>query len=306
MDDFYERAFTRKYLPYWLFAGGAVLLVIFGFVWWTQVYEDPYNVYWGMIANSLSTGAVTKHVTEQTSSTNLDQYISLSYGTKNLAYGRTALKDATSTVTTESIGTLKSDYVRYTDIKTSQKNANGHELDFTSVLGKWAKAAVPDTNSQSASAPFFIQTMLGFYGGNLIPMADVPANTRSDLIGLLHQSVVFDTSFNDVQKKLVHGRPMYTYSVSIEPVAYVAFEKAFAADIGIKSLASVDPNSYQSDAAIKLQVVVDARSHRLAGIEYPGSKHTETYSAYGIQVRKPLPKATISDAQLQRLLANIQ
>jgi hypothetical protein len=308
MDEFLDYALTRKYLPQWIIAAAAALLVIFGSVWWTQVYEDPYNVYWGMIANSLSTGAVTKHVAEQTGSGNLNQNTTLNFGTKNLAFGRTTLKDSTSTVTTESIGTLQNDYVRYTGIKTAEKSKSGKNLDFSSVLGKWAKADVSGANQsgQSSSAPFFSQTLLGYYGGNLVPMANLPAGSRNNLIRMLHENAVFDTSFDTVQRKLVHGRPMYTYAVSIEPVAYVAFEQAFAADMGIKSLASVDPNSYQGDGAIKVNVVIDARSHRLAKIIYPGASHTESYGSYGVPVQKSLPKTTISDARLQQLLTSLQ
>jgi hypothetical protein len=198
--------------------------------------------------------------------------------------------------------------VRYTSIKTAEKTKSGQSLNFSSVLGKWAKADISSANKsgQSSSAPFFSQSLLGYYGGNLVPMANLQTESRNNLIGLLHESAVFNTSFDTVQQKLVHGRPMYTYAVSIEPVAYVAFQQAFAADMGIKSLAGVDPNSYQGDGAIKVDFVVDARSHRLANIVYSGANHTESYSSYGVPVQKTLPKTTISDARLQQLLTSIQ
>lgn len=305
-DDFWKTALTRRYVPHWLFAGGVVLLIISAIVWWTQVYENPYNVYWGMLNNSLTTSSVTKHVTEQTTASNLNQYIALNFGTKNFAFGRTVLTDSTSIVTTESIGTLQNDYVRYTGIQTTEQSTSKKKPNFSAVLGKWAKDDVSNSSVQTGSAPFLVQAMIGLSGGNIIPIANLPAQQRQNLIDLLHQSVVFDTAFDNVAKSKVGGRVMYTYAVNIEPVAYVAFEKVFASYVGIKSLQSVDPNDYQNDSPIAVELVVDAKSHRLAAIEYPGAKHTETYSSYGVPVTEVVPTKTISDAALQNLLGKAE
>jgi len=306
MDDPLERFFDRRYVPQWLVGGGVLLLVISAFVWWTQVYENPYNVYWDMFANSLKVSSVTKHVTETSGGTELNQYITLDFGTSNLAYGRTVLKDTASTVTTESIGTLTSDYVRYTGITTSQKDSKGRRLRFASVLDKWAKAPAANTSDQSVSAPFFVQVLLGFSGGNLVPMADLPVQARQSLVQQLHQNVIFNTSFHDVKIQKVGGRTAYVYSVAIEPVAYVAFEKNVATDLGLKALQNVDPNNYEGQPAVHVTFSIDVRSHRLVAIGYPGTNHTETYDSYGVPARVTIPAATISDAKLQSLLGAIQ
>jgi len=305
-DDFWTVILTRRYVPHWLFGGGFLLLVISAFVWWTQVYENPYNVYWGMLSNSLAVSSVTKYVTEQTTAEGLNQYIALNFGTHNFAYGRTVLKDSTSTVTTESIGTLQNDYVRYTSIVTSAKNARGQRPNFSDVLGKWGKDEVVNTNMQTESTPFFTQVMIGLSGGNIVPMANLSEQQRQSLLLLLHQNVVFDTSFDNVGKSKTDGRVVYTYAVDIEPVAYVAFEKVFASYIGIKSLENLNPNDYMDDAPIRVDLLVDARAHRLAGIVYPGTKHTEAYSGYGVPVAVSIPTKTISDGALQDLLGRAQ
>ncbi len=308
MDELLEWAQRRKHVPLWLVAGGVLLVIISGCIWWHYVYEDPYNVYWGMISNSLSTSAVTKHVTEETSGGTLNQYTTLNFGVPNIAFGKTTLHNASSTVTTESFGTLANDYVRYTQIKTTDMGKSGQGLDFSPVLGKWAKASANSSASggQSNSAPYFIQSLLGFYGGNLVPIANLPADSRSSLINFLQQNIVFDPDFSTVREDMVHGRPMYTYTVSIEPVAYVAFQRAFASDLGIKSLANVDPNNYEDQPAIKVDLVVDARSHRLSRVVYPGTKHTETFTSYGVPVQVSPPKKTITAEKLQQLLTGVQ
>jgi hypothetical protein len=174
------------------------------------------------------------------------------------------------------------------------------------VLGKWAQASAANTADQSSSTPFFIQTMLGIGGGNLVPMANLSAAQRQSLLTQLHNSVVFDTSFSNVQKHKLNGRQVYTYSVNVEPVAYVGFEKAFAADVGIKALEQTDPDSYQGQQAIQVQLTVDVRSHQLAEVSYVGAQHQEFFSSYGVPLNVKIPKATISAQTLQNLVSQVQ
>lgn len=306
MEDFYERAFTREHLPQWLFAGGVLLLIIAGFVWWTQVYESPYNVYWGMLGNSLSASSVTKHIVEKSSGTNLDEYVGENFGMSNAAYARTTLTDAASTIKTETVGTMNADFVRYTSINTKQKNKSGKAFDFSNVLGKWAKSAAQNSSNQTTAVPFWAQTTLGLENGNVVPIASLSATGRAALIKQLHDNTVFDTSFSNVEKSKQNGRPVYTYSLSVEPVAYVAFEKAFAADLGIKALNSLDPNNYQGEQAVKVNLTVDVHSHQLVEVSYPGTSHQEFYSSWGVPVAVPTPHATVSGQALQGLINQIK
>lgn len=309
MDDhLLDSAFQRKYLPHWLVAGGILLLLIAAFVWWTQVYENPYNVYWDMLASSLATSSDTKHIVENSNGTRLNQYISQQFGASSIAYGRTVLSNAASTVTTESYGTMTHDYVRYTGIKTKQKNKVGTTPDFSKVLNKWAQAPVSNVAAQSnsSSTPFLTQTILGLGGGNLIPIADLSPAQRQNLLTQLHQDVVFDTSFNNVQKQKLKGRSVYVYTVNVEPVAYVGFEKSFAADLGLHTLDNIDPNSYQGQQPIQVELSVDVLSHHLVEINYGSSQHQEYYASYGVPINVATPKATISEQTLQSLVSQAQ
>ncbi|HSW79823.1 MAG TPA: hypothetical protein VLG47_03535 [Candidatus Saccharimonadales bacterium] len=306
MDEFFTEALKIKNLAWYLVGGGIALLIIFGVIWWNMVYQNPYNVYWGMLSNSLSTSSVTKHLTQKSGATSLDQLIAFNFGTQNYAYGRTVLKDPVSTVHTESIGTIKNDFIRYTNIETKQKNRKGKTINFSPVLGKWAKADAVNAPAQNGSAPFFIQSVIGLAGGNTVPIVNLPEQQRESLMKLLHDTDVYKTDVNKVKKKVVDGKMLYTYDVSVEPVAYVAFEKQLANDLGIKTLSQIDPENYASQDAIKMNFVVDAHSHRLSAIKFQSSSHTETYTAYGMPPRTDIPKTTISDTKLQELLTSVQ
>lgn len=303
-----DSAFRREWLPYWFFGAGVVLLLISAFVWWTQVYQNPYNVYWDMLASNLATSSETKRIVENTNGTHLNQYITQQFGQNTMAYGQTTLSDARSTVKTESIGTLNTDYIRYTHIQTTQKNKNGNNLQFSNVLGKWAKSPasnVAATSSNSAT-PFFTQTVLGLGGGNLFPIANLTEAKRQNLISQLHQNDVLDTTYSSAKKQMVNGHAVYTYMVTIQPVAYVAFEKAFAADLGLHTLDNIDPNNYQGQQPIQVEVSVDVRSHHLVEINYGTSQHLEYYLSYGVPIQVALPHANLSSQDLQKLISQIQ
>lgn len=305
MEGIAKSMFALKYLVHWLVAGGVVLLAIAGIIWWRAVYENPYNVYWGMLSNSLVTSSVTKHIAQTGGGNLLDQTITMEFGTPNLAYGQTTLQNSASKVTTETISTLKSDYVRYIKLEAKQPSKGTKAPDFRPVLGKWAKADASATG-QSKTTPFFVQLLLGVDGGNLVPFADVPGSAQHQLLDMLHQNVVFNASFDDVQKRLEHGRPVYTYKVAVEPVAYVAFEKAFGSALGITALQNVDPNNYQGQPATTVELSIDAWSHRLEAVTYPGTNQVETYGSYGVPVRVSAPQKALSAAQLQYLLTHPQ
>lgn len=302
VDSFFDRIFTRQYIVQWLYVLGAVLILVTSMLWWTKVYENPYTVYWDMLRNSLSTTAVTKHVAERQNGTTLDQYITLDFGTSNLAYAKTTLGDSNGSVVTESLGTMQADYVRYVTVHESQQST---QHNFSKVIGKWAKTPVANSSSPT-SIPFFVQALLGFEGGNLIPIANLSNTERTALLNFLHNNVVFQTSYKDAKRAMVHGRPIYTYDVSIEPVAYVAFQQMFAQDLGIKTIQQADPNNYQGDAAVKVQFQVDAWSHNLVAIIYPGAAHTETYASYGVSKQITIPQSTLTSSALESMVGNIQ
>ena len=289
-----------------LFAGGTLICILAAAFWWTKVYQSPYNVYWGMLENNLSTAGVTKRIIQNANGTKLDQTLTTTYGSQNAVHALTTLKTDKSMVKTETISTPERDSVRYTAIATDQRTKLGKPFDFSSVLGKWAANDVKNSSNIRDTSGLFVQTALGIMGGNLFPQANLSAEDRKDLLKRLHSEVIFETSYKDVKKTQQDGRPIFTYTVSIQPVAYVGFEKAFARHIGLKALDEVDPNKYQGEAAIKVEVSVDARSHRLVSVDYPEQDHRETYTSYGVTSAVSVPKATITGAELQSLLGKVQ
>ncbi len=281
---------------------GVVVLVASAIGWWRLVYSSPSNVFDRMLANSLSSPSVTKVVTQADESQNLNQTSALVTEPQQIVLARSVLGqtlDPDTTVTTESIGTPTTDFVRYTDIKTSQKNASGKAFDFSSVIGLWGKSDQNDPNGSDAQ--LFNQTVLG-----VVPVANVRQPLRAALLEEIKTNSVYKIDTGSVKRQLVNGRPVYTYDVTIVPVAYVTMLKNFARALGITQLEQVDPSQYENSAPLKFILDVDVWSGQLKKVAYGGSERTELYSAYGARSQIDLPATSIGVDELQTRLQQIQ
>lgn len=281
---------------------GIFVLIGAGYGWWRMVYSNPVNVFNRMLATSLSSNSVTRAVKQDDGAQILDQVSQFSVSPNMRVHGTndlTQITDAGTVVTTENIATPTVDFVRYTDIKTSQKNTSGKSFDFSSVIGIWGKADSEDP--LSGGAQLFNQNLF-----SVMPVANLPAAQRKEIVSLIKTSKVFETDFTKVEKSIRGGRPVYSYQVAINPQAYVAMLKVFARDMGLTQLEQVDPSQYADSEPLRFTFGIDVWSGQLRTIEYQDSKRTEQISAYGAQLLIPLPTETVTLDKLQTKLQGIQ
>jgi hypothetical protein len=281
---------------------GLVVLSFALWSWFSMVYSSPSAVFERMLNTSFSTAGVTKHSYQNQEGQELTQSMQLATIPDSRVHAKSILrqgKDGGTVISTESIGTIPADYVRYTDIKTDQKTAEGKEFNFSSVIGIWGKADAEDP--YSGGAQLFNQTVLG-----VVPFGNLPAGPRKQLISQIRESKMFATDYTNVKREIVDGRPHYTYDVSITPVDYIAMLKIFARELGIKDLERVDPSQYEGSPPIKFDFEVDVWSGQLLGIEYQGTDRRETYGGYGARVNIQPPNANVTAAELQSRLQQAQ
>src|SRR5262245_39588646 len=118
------KRFVKGPLP-WLYAGGALLLIVAGILWCFKVGHQPERVFWQTIERSLSIRGVTINADQNRSGTSAKQIIRYSFGAQNLSHTLTTLKQGNTTVVNEVLSTPTEDYTRYVSIKTDQKRADG-------------------------------------------------------------------------------------------------------------------------------------------------------------------------------------
>ncbi len=281
------------------------LVIILGFIgvgltyFYRHTYSDPRRVFNAMLENSLRTSSVTKQVKQNTEGQTLDQKVRLQLGGRHIAQGMTALTQtgaASANVTTESLGTPTSDFVRYRSIETDQKNEAGETLDFSQILGVWGRTE----NAETTSGELYNELVLG-----VIPIGNLSANDRKKLLQEMIELDVYKVEYENVQRGTVNGRPAYNYSVKVLPEAYVTLLKSYAIKVGLTHLENINPQNYANAESIEFTVSIDVLTRRLASIEY-GSGRQESYTAYGTEADVSLPTDTVSIEELQSRLQNIQ
>lgn len=293
---------SKKSPLLWLYAGGALLLLVAVWFWCAKVSTDPERVFWATIERGLATQAVTTQATQSNQGTKAEQTIRYSLGAQNLSHSLTKLSQQGTTVVNEMIGTPTVDYTRYVDIKTDQKKADGSVLDTSKLLGVWAKG-------QEGSNQFFTQAVFGAslpIGGMGVPIANLQPEARAKLVKQIRDDSVYQVSFNKTKKERVGGRLQYTYEATIQPVAYVALMKQFSSDLGLHGLDRLDPANYKGQKPFKLQITVDVRSRHVVRITAPETGNHQTYTSYDVPVQIEIPKKTITGAELQQLLSSLQ
>jgi hypothetical protein len=296
--------------PYWwMYSIGLVIVLASFWLWWTQVYLSPHRVFWSMFENGLSTRGVTVQTAQSSNQGSVKQTVQFELGQTNKAHSLTTLTQGATKVRTEIIGTHDADYTRYMSIDTDQKNAAGKPIDTSKVVGVWTKSNdTPQTETQSSGHQLLAQAALGVglpIGSVPVPIGEMPAKARADLLAQIRSLNLYETSFAKVEKRRVDGRLRYTYHVKIQTVPYVRVMKAFGAQIGLHELDKVDPNSYQTADAMQVKLVVDARSRQLLAVEREGAGYTQSYSGYGTPVTATIPAKTINASELQQRLKTL-
>lgn len=297
---------SRRYLVPVFFAMSFVLLIVAGFVWWNFIYQSPSRVFWGMMENNLQTSSVTKHIVGGANGQTVSQYVRLQLGSTNASQWLVTIKQADSKATTESIGTPKGDYVRYLELKApaNKKHADGSAYNFSSVINVWAKA---DAGSTSAPQQLFSQTILDMITAPIPtpPIGNVSPENQQNITKFMRDQTVFMPDYKTMQRKELDGRKVYVYKVSVKLAPYIRMMQAFAHDVGLRDLDSIDPLQYQSAPPVKLIFTVDAAGHQLRAVSNESQGYTQSYSDYGLTTPIQIPAKTISFTELQTRLQKL-
>jgi hypothetical protein len=287
----------------WLLILVIAAIVGGGWLWWNKVYTSSDNVFWGMMSDNLSTESITRHINQTAAGQTTDQYIQVQLGSVTAARNIVTISQNSGSnkavVKSETIGTPTNDYSRYVSIKTDQKNAQGKPLNTAQIIGLWGKT--PDAkNGQRPSVQYLQQSLLG-----LVPFANLASGPRTSLIRLIRDSNVYTIDSTPAKSAKQAKRPVFIYSVSINPKAYISMLQQFVKDIGLGDI-GLDPSQYNGSQPLKAEFTVDKVSRQLVKVAYPGSGESQTYSAQGLEQPITVPTQTIPISELQTKVQNIR
>jgi hypothetical protein len=275
--------------------GGALLLVLSAWLWWSFASVKPYDVFWGTINNSLATSAVSKQVVGSDSGAQISQKQHINLGRQKVVSSKTTIQQGSGqkqvTIQTESIATPTNTYSRYTSIKT-QQTKNGRALNFGPLYGVWGQQA-----ADSSGNGLFAQAIY-----DIVPLANLLPSQRQTIIKGMKTDNVYTVDYNGVKKHRQKGRLVYDYSLSVAPAGFMNVLQHIDQLAGLQQLNKVDVSQYQGSHAIKVTVSVDARLRQLLSISYQGSSQTDHFLDYGQPHSVTIPTKTIPQSQLQERL----
>ncbi len=273
-----------------------VLVIGVGLFWWFAIWQSPQRVFDDMLANNLSTMSVTKSALAGTTQQGVEQTVRLQMGSTNAGDWIVAARQSGSAVTTESIGTTSAGYIRYTQIATPQKASTGKQFDFSSVLNKWGKS---DGKTDASLENLFAQTLLDITSAPLPPIANLPVEQRENILDYMKEEKIFSVDYAHVKREIINGRSVYTYQVKVQLGACVRMMQAFAHDLGLTGLDTVDPSQYSTIPPLTMELSVDRASHELVQARYASSGFTQTYRDWGLMTPTPIPHAVLTTTELQ-------
>jgi hypothetical protein len=279
----------------------AVLILIAGVLWWNLVWMNPQHIFADMLANNLTTTSVTKHMIAKGSGETINQYVRLEMGSTNATDWVVTATQSNSSVTSESIGTPNTGYIRYTKIAV-QSGSQSKADNFNSVLNVWGKA---DGKTDTSLGQLFSETLLDINNAPLPPIGNVPAIISQGLVSYMLNQGVFSVNYGNAKSGTINGHDVYTYTVSVHLGPYVRMMQSFAHALGISSLESVDPSQYTALPPVTLTISVDKMSHQLVQINYPAAGFAQSYSDWGLLTPINLPSKTITTTKLQAQIQSI-
>ncbi|MGH7142048.1 MAG: hypothetical protein ACREF5_01065 [Candidatus Saccharimonadales bacterium] len=281
-----------------------VLTVVIGsLLWWEYIWQSPQSAFNGMLANNLTAASVTKYINASSSTQSVNQYARLEMGNTNAADWLVTATQSGSSVTTESIGTPTTGYIRYTNILTNLKPESVKKLDFNKVLNVWAKS---DNKTDTALKQLFSQTLLDISSAPIPPIGDFPPAQQQNLVSYMQNQNIFAPSYKNVKSQVVNGENVFTYTVAVHLGPYIRLMQAYAHDLGMTSLDSLDPSQYSTVPPVSVLMSVNKTSHHLVSITYPSTGFIQSYSNWGLLTSISLPHKTISTTELQSRLQSLE
>jgi len=295
---------SKRKMLFGLYTLGAVLLVVTGVLSWDHHTTDPQRVFWGTVDQGMKTSGVTVEATQSGTGSSLHQTVQYSMGGQNTTHVMAALTQSGTSIVDEMIGTSTNDYTRYTAIKTDQKTPSGKAMNFSKILGIWAKA-----DNAAGESQLIPQAILGTnlpLGGVAIPLASLSPADRTKLANQIKSDKVYTISYKDVVRTHKDGRLLYSYKVSVNPQKYAAMMKQFGTVTGVHALDTLKPEQYAGQPSFVLNMTIDARAHRLLSAASEDGSVMQTYTGYDIPVVVKLPAQTVSSTELQKRLQQAQ
>lgn len=293
-----------KKLLYRMLVLAAIVLAIGGYFAYTRLYLTHERRFWMAINNNLSVPSVVRSTETGGTGNKSTEMTRFVFGAQAAQdkINSVGFKNATteSNVTTETITTPVTQYVRYNNIFSTEKKSDGSSYNFDSIKNVWAKEAVAkDADALSTQRLTFAQPLI-----TLAPFGNLTAEARQAILADMKSNKVYVVDYKNATYQNINGEKYIAYVVKVQTKKYVAALQRYFTAAGFGTFPPLDPSGYSDTARVNAQFIIALKSNTLAAINF--NDQTEAYSDYGVTQPISFPTKTISVDELQSRLQSAQ
>lgn len=271
-----------------------------GYYWYTSVLTNPDRILSDMLDKSLQTTSVQRTISQENNQTNVEQDIFLAFTPEVYARSLTNLEETSSIgvskVTTETIGTADTDYVRYNSIDVATRQ-NTAKQNFDNVLNVWGKR---EGNPETGQSTSFLNDALFV----AVPFGNLNTEQRKELKAEIAKTQLY--TIRETKTEFIDARPVITYTMDIKPQALITVLAKYVELTGVGSSAQLDPAQYEGAPSTPIKIQVDLLSRHVNEVSFDSSGRTEFYGAYGGVRDTQYPTETIDVDELQTRLTEVE
>lgn len=290
---------SQKYVLVTVLVFAVLAFCASGWLYWTKVFADPDKVLSASISKNLSTNSITRHVVQADSSGGIEQTSRISFfASEATAQSKTELTQKVSAirdtkVTTETIGTKSTDFVRYVSLEGADGVPGADNLK--KLLGTWAKKE--SNPEQGTSTDFLNEALFG-----IVPFGRLDEASKKQLIDMINEKNLY--KYSSAKKEMKNMRPVYVYRMSINIEDLVQILSEYARITGLADPSQFNSEDYKGSPPISVDLTIDILSRNLTGVTYNATNRTEEYSGWNIYSPADLPNDAIPIEELQKRIEN--
>ena len=278
-----------------------VIALLLGIVattfWYNELFMTNERRFWNAIGNSMSTQSVVRTLTNGGSGNQVVQQNRFFFGEETLAESRVEFTNRSATVdtsvATEGITTLDSQFSRYVAFETNEAREDGSVPNLDGLLGLWSGETVGEDGLEEARLNYVSELVTLAVFGNF------DSAFRSSVVEAFRDNDVYQFDVNTVQEVVENDEVLLSYGVSVGLRAYAEQLQRSFMQAGLGDFPPLDPENYREDSRISARFLIRPEDNTLRGIQF--GDRNETYANYGVikDIEIPTPVLTPEELEAQ-------
>jgi hypothetical protein len=284
-----------------LTALAVVLAIVSGVFWYKDIYMTDERRFWLAMDNSMATPSVVRTLTSGGTGNQVIQENRFFFSPDVLSQSRVEFSNRSATVettvVTEGISTLDSQFSRYIQFETNDPREDGTVPSLDEVLGKWAGQTAPEEEEENARLNYVSELVTLAIFGNFDPAY------RSQVIETFKSNDTYRIATQNIVEDTVNGETVLVYPVSVGLQSFAEQLQAGFVRTGLGDFPPLNPDNYREDSRVSAQIAVRKKDNTIVGILF--GDRQESYQNYGVQKEVELPSPEFTPQELETTVQNL-